>query len=683
MKYLNEVIDDNFIEYANYVVKDRALPNLVDGLKPVQRRILHSMEDMDDGRFNKVANIVGHTMKYHPHGDASIYEALVNIANKELFIEKQGNFGNILTGDRAAAGRYIEARLTPLAKEVLYEKEITEYHDSYDGRNKEPLVFPAKIPLLLLFGVEGIAVGMSTKILPHNFKEVLEAEIACLKEEEFELYPDFQQGGLIDITEYNKGNGKIRVRAKLDAISDKKIIIREIPYGTTTESIIASIEKATKKGKLKIASINDYTTSEIEIEVNLARGYTTQDVEAALYAFTDCEVSISTQLLCIHNALPVQMSIPRVVEFHANMLRENLKKLLELKLERLKEKKLFKQLSQIFIENRLYKQIEEVNDYDLILNTVKDAFDNYKEELYREVTLDDSERLLQLQIKRISRFDIEKNRKELLEIDAEIQVTIKNLGRITAYTIDYLNDLIKKYAGDFERKTVIENIETVTMAEAAIENLKLSLDRSNGYLGTAVKSDESIMVSEFSKILIIYSSGVMKVVKVEEKVFIGKGVLFFDKVDTEEASSRIFSVIYRDKKSKLCFVKRFANSSIKYILDKEYRYLPENSKVEYFTTRRNLHFTCYLERLPRMRSFYHLFELEDVRIKGYTAGGNRLSTKNVIKIKARKSEVYLDGSEYVEEEVKKKNQSTDTTFVNPEDPEKIIPDEPQLFAEDE
>ena len=680
MQYLNEIIDSNFIEFANYVVKDRAIPHINDGLKPVQRRILHSMWEIDDGRFNKVANIVGHTMKYHPHGDASIADALVNMANKELFIDKQGNFGNIFTGDSAAAARYIEARLTPLAKEVLFNKDITDYTDSYDGRNKEPITFPAKIPVLLLTGVDGIAVGMSTKILPHNFKELLEAQIAYLEKKTFKLYPDFMQGGIIDCSEYNDGNGKIKVRAVLEIASDKKILIKELPYGTTTESLINSIEKQAKRGKLKITSINDYTTSDVEIEINLSRGYSAQEAEAALYAFTDCEISISPQLLCINEELPKIMSVTEVIGYYSDKLVENLKRELEILLNNLLDKWHYKSLAQIFVEQRIYNKIEELKDYNLILSTVQKSFDPYREKLLRDVTIEDAERLLQLQIKRISRFDIDKNRKELKEIKEEIKSVRKNLKRIVSFTIDYLGDLLNKYGKKFIRKSKIDNLEVISAKEAAIENMKFSYDRSTGYIGTSVKGDSSIMVSEFSHILLIFRNGTYKVIKVEDKVFIGKKLVYFSKVDGKEASERIFSVIFREKKNKLCFLKRF--SSIKYILDKEYRYYPENCKLEYFTTRRNLHFTCYLERLPRMRTFYHLFELESYRVKGVSAGGNKICNKNIIKIKAKKSELYTENDNEDQlsgTEVIRRIKKPEPTFENQEKAETIIPEEPSLF----
>ncbi len=667
MAYLKKIIDDNYVEYANYVVKDRAIPYIEDGLKPVQRRVLHSMYEIEDGRFNKVANIVGHTMKYHPHGDKSIGDALINIANKEYFIDKQGNFGNILTGDNAAAPRYIEARLTTLAKEVLFNKKITKFVDSYDGRNQEPVFFPAKIPVLLLTGVEGIAVGMSTKILPHNFNEVLKAQIDYLEEKEFELFPDFLQGGTIDVSGYNNGHGKIKVRAIIEAVKDKKVIIKEIPYNTTTESIIASIEKASKRGKLKISSVNDYTTDTVEIEVNLARGYNSNDAVDALYAFTDCEISISPSLLSIKEELPVLLSVSDVLKANTDLLVENLKRELEIELDELKEKWHMKSLAQIFIENRIYKKIEELTSNASIIKTVITSFDDYREQLNRDVTKEDVEKLLALQIRRISRFDINKNRKELDQIIKDIKIVEKNLGRIIPFTIDYINYLLDKFGAQYPRKSRIMEMEVISATDAAIENLKLGYDRGNGFIGTSIKSEVTIKVSEFSKVFILFRDGTYKIIRPEEKIFVEKSIVYFNKI--YDSDDRIYTIIYRNKKSKLCFIKRF--TKIKYILDKEYRYFPADCKFEYFTVKRDLHFHCFLERLPRMRTFNAEFELEDYHVKGITATGNRITTKNIIKMKVTRSEVVQEAE----------TSPVGESVENEDAPDRIIPEEPELFKD--
>ncbi|HAQ61240.1 TPA: DNA topoisomerase IV subunit A [Candidatus Delongbacteria bacterium] len=645
MSNLKQLIDSNFLEYANYVVKERAIPDIKDGLKPVQRRVLYSMFRMDDGRFNKVANIVGHTMQFHPHGDQSIGDALVGLAQKDYFIDMQGNFGNIITGDGAAAARYIEARLTPLAKEVLFNSDITEFKDSYDRRNQEPVFLPAKIPVLLLLGVEGIAVGMATKILPHNFQEVLQAQIDYLEGKEFSLYPDFIHGGLIDVSGYSDGNGKVRVRAVIEAPTDKKLVIKEIPFGTTTESVIASIEKQSKSGKLKIASINDYTTSEVEIEVNLARGYNSDEAISALYAFSECEQSISVSLLVINDDMPVITTVTDVVKETTDNLVGYLKKELEIRLELLNEKFHARTLAQIFIENRIYQRIEELNNYKMILKAVLEAFIPFSSELIREVTYDDVEKLLQLQIKKISRFDLNKNKKELKDIETEIKLVKKNLGRITGFTIDYIKDILEKYGPAYPRKTKIESLETILAKDAAIENIKLCYDRANGYLGTNLKSEEFIMVSEFSHVLLMFKNGMHKVVRVNEKEFIGKGLQYFDVAN--RINGNVFSIIYRDKKTNYCYLKRF--SEIKYILDKEYRFYPEGCRLEYFTKRTDLHFTCELEPSKKMRNFLVEFDLKEFKVKGLSANGIRMSNKNIIKIKAEKLENGCTSEEVPEE----------------------------------
>jgi topoisomerase-4 subunit A len=671
MGNLKSLINENFLEFANYVVKERAIPDIMDGFKPVQRRVLYSMFRMDDGRFNKVANIVGHTMQFHPHGDKAISDALVGIANKEMFVEKQGNFGNIFTGDNAAAARYIEARLTPLAKEVLFNKDITGFIDSYDRRNLEPVVFPAKIPVLLLMGVEGIAVGMSTKIMPHNFNEVLKAQVSYLQGKEFQLFPDFPQGGIIDVSEYNDGNGKIKVRAVIEQVSDKKLIIRELPFGTTTESIIASVEKQSKNGKIRISSINDYTTDKVEIEINLARGYTTDDAIGALYAFTDCEKPISPSLLSIHNKVPEIHTVTEIVEFTTDVLVKNLELELKIKLDSLLEKFHAKTLAQIFIENRIYKKIEELTDYNMILNTIKDAFIPFEKKFIREVSYEDIEKLLQLQIKRISRFDINKNQEELDQIQLEIDETKHNLGRIVDFTIDYIKVLIKKYGRSYKRRSKIDQLETIKAKDAAIENIRLYYGRANGYLGTGVKSEEYIMVSEFSHVLLMYKNGTYKVVRVPKKEFIGNGLAYFEKVSATDDVT--FTVVYRKKDTNHCYIKRF--DEIKYILDKEYRFYPNKCKLEYFTTRHNLHFDCDLEVTPRMRTTVVEVEQEDYHVRGTGASGNRLTNKNIIKIKARKRDVYpKDGVEYVDD-----NNGSDESIVE----EAVIVEEPLVEAKPE
>ena len=419
MANAKDLFRQNFIEYASYVIKDRAIPDIEDGLKPVQRRILHTMIETDDGRFNKVANVVGSTMKYHPHGDASIYTALVNLANYDLFIDKQGNYGNFMTGDGPAAARYIECRLLPFAKKVLYNPEITEYVESYDGRNKEPVVFPAKIPVVLIQGTEGIAVGMSTKILPHNALEVIDAQIAAIRGDEFQLFPDFPGGGIMDVSDYQDGLGSVAVRAKLDTSNAKKIIIEELPFGVDSEKMIKSIEEAIKKGRLKIQSVSDFTADKVNIEISLAKGTYTKDVVDALYAYTLCEQKISVNCLVIRDKLPHVCTVSDVIRYHADHIIEVSKKELEVQRGHLFDKLHTRTLERIFIEERIYKRIEQKRTQEAVVQAIRTGFEPYLDQLVREITDDDIDHLLKIPIRRISLFDIEKNKEEIDQINAD------------------------------------------------------------------------------------------------------------------------------------------------------------------------------------------------------------------------------------------------------------------------
>ncbi|MBU1140761.1 MAG: DNA topoisomerase IV subunit A, partial [Proteobacteria bacterium] len=441
---LRQLFDYNFLEYTSYVIKERAIPDINDGLKPVQRRLLQTLFNMDDGRFHKVANVVGATMKLHPHGDQSIFAALVNLANKGYLVDRQGNYGNIFTGDQASAPRYIECRLSPLAREVVFNKDLTEFVDSYDGRMQEPVTLPCKIPMLLLQGAEGIAVGMATKVMPHNFCELLEAQKQILKGEEVTLYPDFIQGGMLDVSLYDHGNGKIRCRAKMEEANEKTIIIKEIPYSTTTESLIDSVEKAAKAGKIKIISINDYTAEEVEIEIKLARGVYASDTIKALYAFTDCEVPISPNLTLVQNGIPRTSTVEEVLHYNTHKLLDDLTKELKIDLGRLEDRLHARLLEQIFIEERLYKTIEEKTSFKAVLKGVDDALLPFIQELKRPVTTEDIERLLEIRIKRISRYDINKQQKEIQSIRRDIKIIKKHLMDMVRYTTAYIDSLLKK-----------------------------------------------------------------------------------------------------------------------------------------------------------------------------------------------------------------------------------------------
>ena len=582
MSQADRLYKDYFLEYASYVVRDRAIPDLVDGFKPVQRRIMHTLFTMDDGRFVKVANVVGEAMKYHPHGDSSIYEALVNA---ELFIEKQGNYGNFLTGDGAAASRYIECRLKPFAKKVLYNPEITEFTDSYDGRRKEPVVFPAKIPVVVIQGTIGIAVGMSTMILPHNALEVLEAEKKALRGESFEIYPDFPGGGIIDVSEYNDGLGKISVRAKLNAEDPKKLIIEELPYGVTSDSMIASIEKANATGRLKIASISDYTAEKAQIEICWQRNTYSQDMVDVLYATTDCEKKISVNPLVIVDGYPKAVPISEMIKFHAKHLVEVLRAELENDKKHLEEKLRARTLERIFIEERIYKEIETKKTAEDVKNAIIFGFDPFMAEIGNEpITDDDLDKLLKIPIRRISLFDIEKNKEEIAEINAGIKKINYNLKHI----IDYAEACLTEYEGmldkdEFRRKTEISSFQTLNVRQVAVRNMDVRYDQETGYLGTSIKTGESLLkVSPFDKIFYMKQNGEYRVVTVQDKVFIGsEGLFYINYGDKELISKEIFTVIYRDKiRDKNVYqIKRFHISS--FSTDKPYSVISgEKAKVK-------------------------------------------------------------------------------------------------------
>ncbi len=628
MAYVKKLFQENFLEYASYVIKDRAIPDIEDGLKPVQRRILHSLFEMDDGKFHKVANVVGHCMKYHPHGDASIFSALVLLANKEMFIEKQGNFGNVLTGDEASAARYIECRLLPLAKQVLYNPAITAYQDSYDSRNREPVVFPAKIPTVLIQGAEGIAVGMATRILPHNFQEVLEAVIAELKGQSFELYPEFPGGGMIDVSAYEDGLGKVLVRVKPDTRDPKRIVIREIPYGTTTEDLIASIEGAARKNKIKIASINDYTAEHVEIEIRLPRNVHTQDVVDALYAFTDCEQSISVNLLVIKNGLPTICTVTEVVRYHAKGLLDILKAELKIEEGNLKDKIHARTLERIFIEERIYKRIETEKTKRGVVSAVLDGFTPFLKEIKRPVTEEDVEGLLKIPIRRISLYDINKAQKEMEEMEARLKQIRYHLRNLTEYAIGFLEGIIEKEGHWFGRKTEIISFTKVDVREAASRNLKLSYDPETGYLGYGVRTGQGLFdVSSYDRILIIRKGGVYSVVDAPEKLFVDKGMLFCGHTDKEMMEQRVFTVLYRNNKTGYPHLKRCKIE--KYILGKTYFLIPENGTVVKLTTRVDVAIRVTYKPKPRVKILEEDYPIKDFLVKGAKAAGVRLATREL------------------------------------------------------
>lgn len=619
----------HYLTYASYVILDRAIPNVVDGLKPVQRRILHTLWNMHDGKLHKVANVAGQTMAYHPHGDAPITEALVNLSNKNYLLDQQGNFGNIFTGDPAAASRYIETRLSGLAKETMFNPDLTEFVPSYDGRHQEPVVLPAKIPLLLMQGADGIAVGMSTHILPHNFVELLEAEIAIFEGKEFSILPDFPTGGLMDASDYQKGKGKIKLRAKIEIKDPKTIVIREICYGTTTESLIRSIDEAAKRGKIKIDAINDYTSEHVEIEIKLPRGHYAEDLIKTLYAYTECEVSLSSQIIVIKDNLPWEADVHQILEHNAHQLQGYLKQELELERERLLEKIFDKTLEQIFIENRLYKKLETVSSYEKIHSTIANSLEPFHDQLSRVPTQEDREKLLNMPIRRISRFDLDKNQEEIAATHKELLGVEKNLKNLKKFTISYLRGLIEKYGKHFKRKTQIQSIEQVDLKAIETRTVKVGFDPATGFVGTKVTGSTSFECTNFDKILIFYKDGTYLVINQPEKQYIqpdGKKVVFVGVADKKT----VMSIVYKNPKTHLCFAKRFVVT--KFILDKMYRYFEEGMELQLITTQPEAEVELQFTPKVKQKASKMHFQLNTVLVKGVEAKGIRMSNKEVKKV---------------------------------------------------
>ena len=639
MAFVKNLFDQNFIQYASYVIRDRAIPEIIDGFKPVQRRIIHTLIKTDDGRFTKVANVVGKVMAYHPHGDASIYTALVNLANKELFIDKQGNFGNLYTGDSASAGRYIECRLRSITKDILnINPAITEYVDTYDAREKEPVAFKAKLPLVLIMGAEGIAVGMSTQIMSHNIHEVIEAEKACLRGEKFQLFPDFATGGLIDCSEYKDGLGKIIARAKLDTSDEKKIIITELPYGSTSESLKESIEKAARNGKVKISSINDYTADKVNIEIKLPRGVYVKDVVDSLYAFTDCEKTVYCNLLVIKDNMPVQMTCTEVIQYHAKQLTQILHDELELEKAELFEKMHLRTLERIFIEERIYKAIEEMKTEAAVNKAVKDGFVPFAAELIRPVNDSDIEHLLKIPIRRISLYDINKNRKEVQAINARIREINKLLKHIVEYAISYLDGIEAKLdPAAFKRMSTLTNIKTVDVKTVVKRDTPLKYNEKDGYLGTQVSGEVELMrITPFDRILYVRKSGIYSVTEAPDKVFVGPELRYCGFADKDSLSKILFTIIYRDPETQYAYVKRCKIAA--YIMNRDYFFAPDGMEVLHVDTRKNFTFELNYVKKPKMKVFTEKFKAQDYLEKGLKALGVRVTAKEVesITVEAQK-----------------------------------------------
>jgi len=631
MSQLESLMKEHFVEYASYFILDRAIPDLRDGLKPVQRRILHTLHRMNDGRFHKVANVIGDTMKLHPHGDASIGDALVVLANKDYFIERQGNFGNLHTGHSAAAPRYIECRLTELALETMFHPALTEFVPSYDGRNEEPVVLPTKLPVVLMLGTEGIAVGMATKILPHNLPEIWRAQISILQKKPFELFPDFQQGGLMDVSAYEDGAGKVELRAKIEAKDRKTVVIREIPFGTTTESLIASIETAVGKGRVKISSIDDFTTDRVEIELQLARGSDADEVIPQLYAYTDCSVSVSSNLVVIDDRKPIQLRVSDIARALTQGLKDQLKRELEYDREQLVDRKHWLTLEQIFVEKRVYKLIEDKKTAEAVRKAVWDGMKKHKRLFVRPMVEEDVTRLLELRIRRISAYDIERNRQEIEEIDKKIKEIERKLKNMNKTTVGYLEGLIGKYGDQYPRRTTVTEIEAVDKKAVARQNLRLSYDKKSSYFGTEVRGDQfKITVSEFDFVLGIAQDGTYRVMSAPEKVLFTGKMLYAEIFDPEEGVE--FTVVYRDKQ-KMAFAKKIRIE--KFIRNKEYRLIKDKGGRVDLLLPVDEAGTVHMDFVPakRQRVKQADFDLSELQLTSASARGVRMAPKPVGKLK--------------------------------------------------
>lgn len=637
---LSGMYENWFLDYASYVILERAVPAIQDGLKPVQRRILHSMKEMDDGRFNKVANVIGQTMQYHPHGDASIGDAIVNLGQKDLLIETQGNWGDIRTGDSAAAARYIEARLSKFALDVVFNPQTTDWQLSYDGRKKEPVTLPVKFPLLLAQGVEGIAVGLSTKILPHNFCELIKASVKILQGKKPKVYPDFATGGMADFSEYNEGlrGGKVKVRAKIEEFDKKTLAIRQIPFGTTTSSLIDSIIKANDKGKIKVKKVVDNTAEHVEILVELAPGQSPNITIDALYAFTDCETSISPNACIIIDEKPHFISVNEILRICTEQTVELLKRELEIKKGELLEKLLFSSLERIFIENRIYRDIEECETWEAVIETIDKGLDPFKKDFYREITTEDIVRLTEIKIKRISRFDAFKADELMNRLQEELAQVEHNLANLIDYAIAYYQKLLEKYGKGRERKTEIKSFENIAATVVAANNAKLYVNRKEGFIGYGLKKDEFISeCSDIDDIIVFRKDGKFQVVRISDKIFVGKDILWAG-VFKKNDERMVYNMMYLDGKSGRTMVKRFQVLAV--TRDREYDLTKgeSGSKMLYFTANPNGEaelVTVFLTSGAKARIKVFDFSFVDVDIKGRGAGGNILTKYPVRKVQLK------------------------------------------------
>uniref|UniRef100_UPI0035B44349 DNA gyrase/topoisomerase IV subunit A n=1 Tax=Cloacibacterium sp. TaxID=1913682 RepID=UPI0035B44349 len=635
LKKVSGLYKDWFLDYASYVILDRAIPSIFDGFKPVQRRIMHSMRELEDGRYNKVANIVGNTMKYHPHGDASITDAMVQIGQKELLIDTQGNWGNIYTGDSAAAARYIEARLTPFALEVVFNPKTTDWAKSYDGRNNEPIDLPVKFPLLLAQGVEGIGVGLSTKILPHNFNELIDASIKYLKGKPFEIYPDFQTAGMLDITNYNDGHrgGKVRARARIIQKDKHTLCITELPFSKNTGELIDSIIKANEKGKIKIKKIEDNTSDKVEINILLNNDVSPDKTIDALYAFTDCEVSISPNACVIVGDKPEFLTVSEILRRNTDHTVSLLKKELEIELKELEEKWHFASLERIFIENEIYQEIKGKNSKEEVYAAIDKALKPFTKNLMREVTVEDIIRLTELPFMRISRYDRDKAEENILALEGKMEQVKHHLANLVAYAIDYFTNIQKKYGKDKERKTELRIFDTIDATKVVLANEKFYINRAEGFIGTSLKKDEYVFdCSDIDDIITFRKDGTMTVTKVESKTFVGKDILHVG-IWKKNDKRTVYNLIYREGKDGPYYMKRFSVTGV--IRNNEYKLASDKkgSEVLYFSANPNGEaetVTVLLKPNSRVRKTKIDIDFSELAIKGRDSRGN-LVTKYAVK----------------------------------------------------
>ena len=634
---LSGMYRDWFLDYASYVILERAVPHLNDGFKPVQRRILHSMKRMDDGRFNKVANIIGHTMQFHPHGDASIGDALTQLGEKDLLIDLQGNWGNILTGDVAAAPRYIEARLSKFALEVIFNPKTTEWKSSYDGRNKEPVTLPVKFPLLLFMGAEGIAVGLASKILPHNFNELIDATINYLQGHDFSIYPDFPTGGMIDVSRYNDGQrgGVIKVRARIEKVDKKELVITEIPFGKTTSSLIDSIIKANDKGKIKIKKIDDNTAANVEIVISLMSGVSPDKTIDALYAFTDCEYSISPNTCVITENKPSFMGVTSLLKHSADRTVFLLKSELEIRLAELQDDWHYSSLERIFIEEKIYRDIEECETWESVITTIDKGLEPFKKKLFREVTREDIIRLTEIKIKRISKYDSAKANQHIKDIELEMEEVKNHLNNIIPFAINYFKQIKKKYGKGRERKTEIRSFDTIEATKVVANNARLYINAKEGFIGTSLKKDEFVCeCSDIDDIIVVRRDGAYLVTKIADKVFVGNDIIYAQ-VFLKNDERTIYNIVYQDGKDGPLFAKRCAITGL--TRDKEYNLTKETpgSRIVYFSANPNGEaevIRVHHKPKARLKKLVFEFDFGQLAIKGKSSMGNILTKNPVQKI---------------------------------------------------